>query len=251
MSAPLDGDLTEQIGSAQLLELLEGSFASPCMDLLEMQDTMLAVRLELSPGDVLYSQGSASQYAYIMESGLLQCHTQRDGLGLPDAVSYAGPREWVGLYGALDRHQESVHAVVKTSLLAFHVGQLRHLSASSPRMAELLASRSSTALKRNGCIADGLRHLPADARTVGGLSHLLGLIDPKIEAVQGHSTMHAVLDMAVLGHWLGLSWSDLLECLTKLQGHGALTMDARNIVDVSPQLLFSASGLIAPHPSGG
>ena len=241
---------SELISSFRLTQFLGGSSALLREDSDVSDDTMVGVRLKLSPGDALYKQGSSSPYVYVLESGLVQRHNQLDGSGLSDTVTYAGPREWIGLHDQLGWRQESIDAATHASLLAFPAKDIRALSASSPIITELLARRTSMALKRAWRIGYSLRDLPPCTRTVVGLAYLVRLFDSKIEADQHDSTMSVVLGVAMLGPWLGLSLSDLCQCLGLLQRFGALGYEGTHIIELSPQVLFNASHAMSSMSKG-
>lgn len=231
----------ELISSVNLLQFLGGT-SVPLQAAPDGEDgTMTGVRLSLSPGDALYAQGSPGMYVYLLEAGLVQCRRHGDGFGLPDTVSYAGPGEWIGLYDHQGLRRESVDAATHTSLLALPCSELHALSASSPMIDELLARRSSMALKRDWRVAYSLRDLPPCARTLSSLIHLVRLIDPKIETNPNDVTLRVSLDIAMLGQWLGLPLSELRRCLMHLQSCGALHGDNARIMVLTPRVLFSAS----------
>jgi len=236
---------TELISSAQLIQFLGGHGALTVGDSGGAHDAMMGVKLALSPGDVLYKQGSDSPYVYVLESGLVQCLSQQPGLGLPETVSHAGAKEWLGLYDQPHRRQETVRAVTHTSLLALPMKALNALRASSPLIAELHARRTSMALKRDWRTVYRLRDLPAYTRTVMGLVYLVSLADPERASDQNAPSMEVVLDMGTLAHWLGLPLAELGHCLMQLQRYGALSIDLTRIIDLSPQVLFSVSSSMA------
>jgi CRP-like cAMP-binding protein len=231
----------EWLSSHQLLQWLDGSLtaiygAADCAN-----GTIMAVRLFLSPGDVLYAQGSPSAYVYMLESGLVQCRSHSQGLDGPDAASYVGASEWTGLFNEHGLHLESVEAVAHSSLLALPIGELVALSASSPPIAELLSRCQGLALARDGRLASSLRDLSPYTRTVVGLIHLVHMIDPQLEAGQHESRIWVALNVSMLAHWLGLGLSQVHQYLWQLQRVGALRCNEARIMDVFPQGLFSVS----------
>lgn len=241
---------TELIAASQLARFLGGESGVPHADLGDSQEAMLGVRLDLDPGDGLFMQGSVGHYAYVIESGLIQCHRQHDGLGLPLTVTYVGQQEWIGLHDFVGRREESANAVARTSLLALPVSELHALSASSPEMTELLAGQISSALKRDLRVFSGLCDLPPDLRTVVGLVYLASLIDPQFEKNHSDAPMKVVIDVEMLGYWLGVPSCDLHQHLLKLQGDGGLCLDERHITGLWPQGLVNAF-LAMRHPSQG
>lgn len=231
----------ELISSVHLLHFLGGTSAPSQAAADGADDAMTGVRLTLSPGDALYAQGSPGMYVYLLESGLVQCRRHGDGLGMPDAVSYAGPGEWIGLYDHQGLRRESVDAATHTSLLALPCSELHALSASSPMIDELLARRSSMALKRDWRVAYSLRDLPPCARTLSSLIHLVRLIDPKMETNPNDVSLRVSLDVAMLGQWLGLPLSKVRQCVMHLQSCGALDGDDTRIKVLMPGVLFRTS----------
>jgi CRP-like cAMP-binding protein len=237
----LSSPQAEWPSSHQLLQWLDGSLTAIDGAADGANGTIMAVRLYLSPGDVLYAQGSPSAYVYMLESGLVQCRSHSQGFGGPDAASYVGASEWTGLFGGHGLHLESVEAAAHTSLLALPIGELVALSASSPPTAALLSRCRSLALTRDGRMASSLRDLSPYARTVVGLIHLVHMIDPQPEAGQHESRIWVALDVAMLAHWLGLGLSQVQPYLWQLQRVGALRCNEARIMDVFPQGLFNAS----------
>jgi len=238
------------IESARLAALLEGSTALRRTDQDWARQDVLGVRMDLSPGDVLYARGAFSHYVYVLKSGLMQCQGPSDGLGRPVTVSVVGAGDWIGLCDGTGRHQETVHAAAHTSLLAFARNELCSMSASSPLIASLLARRISLSHARDGQAIRCLPGLPHYARTVVGLINLAYQLDPRLSADQHALTVRVSLDVAMLAQWLGLPLGELQRCLQKLQRLGALCCDHRCIHDLAPQALFKASRTMDFSSSG-
>ena len=231
----------ELIEGARLVALLGSSNELCRADQAWARHALLGVRMDLSPGDVLYARGAVSHYVYVLTSGLMQCHVQSDGLDRPATVSVVRAGDWIGLCDITGRHQESVHAAAHTSLLAFSRSELSAMSASSPLIVSLLARRVSLTHAKEGQVSRCPPGLPPYACTVVGLINLVYQLDPRVAADHQSLTMRVSLDVAMLSQWLGLPLGELQRCLHKLQLLGALCWDDNCIHDLAPQALFKAS----------
>jgi CRP-like cAMP-binding protein len=238
-------EVPDVLTASQLSQRLGGPHALMADGVTELKDGVVAVHLSLRPGDMLYTQGSHSHYAYILESGVMQCSRAQDnGTPVWGTMRYAGTGDWIGLYDRPARRPESTCAVTHASLLALPVNDLRDMAASSSIMAELIARSSSMALKRDWRVAYRLRDLPSYTRAVMGLVYLMHLADPTGSRTDGASTMTVQLDSALFGQWLGLLSDDLTQCLTKLQRYGALKTQNGSIVALMPHVLNSATSTV-------
>lgn len=226
------------VTASQLAQFLGASTDALPAEIADTDVDLLGVQLDLGPGDVLYRQGCISHYVYILQSGLVQCHSQHGGLGLPMAISYAGAQQWVGLHDRAGRRQESVEAAVQTSLLAFPVSELRTLATTSPLMAELLAQRINLAQARDQRMLGSLRALQPEARTAAGLAQLARLMSPHPEAEPPDALIQASISIDLLSDWLGLSVRELIHSLLHLHHAGAVSIDATHITELSPRALF-------------
>lgn len=190
-----------------------------------MRQPLVGVQMDLTPGDVLHVHGSVSHYAYVLESGLVQCHDPCPGLGLPVSINFAGADDWIGLCDRAGRHQQTVRAVTHASVLAFSSGELRALSHASPSMAAMLARRAQLALAREIQVVHRLACLSPHERTVAGLMHLVALCDPAFQRVEPAPTLRLLLDVTMLSGWLGVPLPELQRCLGQLRQVGAVNHD--------------------------
>lgn len=212
----------------------------------EVHDALETIRLELMPGDELYACGTVARYAYIVESGLVQCVVPRrgDGHDLAGSVGFASAGELVGLYDQQERRTESVSMVTRGSLLALPLDELKHTQASSPQLGELIARRMCLAMKRDWRIVYRLRDLPPDQRTAAGLAHLVYLAAPDGLKGADAQTLPVDLSVAVLRRWLGLSVDEVVGCLDQLQHDLAISLKGGRIVAVMPQGILSALNVL-------
>ncbi|MES2088626.1 MAG: hypothetical protein V4532_01390 [Pseudomonadota bacterium] len=212
----------------------------------EAHDALETIRLELMPGDELYACGTVARYAYIVESGLVQCVGPRygDGHDLPGSVGFASAGELVGLYDQQERRSESVSMVTRGTLLALPLDELKHTQASSPQLDELIARRMCLAMKRDWRIVYRLRDLPPDKRTAAGLAHLVYLAAPEGLKGADEQTLPTDLSMAVLRRWLGLSENELVACLDQLQHDAAISLKGDRIVAVKPQGILNVLNVL-------
>jgi|GEM_PF-5600663 len=239
------------VTASQLAQFLGAPTEALPAEIGDTHEALLGVRLDLAPGDTLYRQGCISHYVYVLQSGLVQCHSQHGGLGLPMTISYAGAQQWVGLHDRAGRRQESVEAAVQTSLLAFPVSELRTLGSTSPQMAELLAQRISLAQARDQRILSGLRALHPEARAAAGLAQLARLMTPQPDGERPGALVRSSISIDLLSDWLGLSVRELILSLMPLHHAGAVCIDATHITALSPRALSSeppVSQLVSERP---
>lgn len=212
-------------------------------------EPQVTTELQLQPGDALFAEGSLAAYAYLVKSGILEGMGQRDtGLGLPGTISYACEGDFIGLYEQQARRPEGVRAVTHATLLALPLDDLHRAQKSSPMLAEMVARRSSVAMKRNWHIAYQLRDMLPQARTITGLAYLLRLATP---AGQGCPTAPSLTPVALglegLSRWLGLPMAMLSQQLQWLAQHEILTFKGDCITSLSYQLLKAKPGALGEY----
>lgn len=217
----------------------------------DLHGALEATRLELMPGDELYAQGTVARYAYIVESGLVQCvGHQGDGGDFPGLVGFACAGELVGLYDQQERRSESVSMVTRGTLLALPLDGLKYTQGASPQLAELIARRLCLATKRDWRIVYRLRDLPPDRRAVAGLAHLVYLAAPDGQPTGGGGAMQIDLRVAVLRRWLGLSLNELMDRLEALEHDAALVLKGDRVVALMPQKILSALSALNQKSAG-
>lgn len=206
---------------------------------------MLAIRVQLSPGDVLYVPGAPCQYVYIVESGLLQCVRQYGRAvvgGGAAAVSYVGSKDMIGLHELLEQRQDEVVAVSHASLLALPIAEVRAIEGASALMAESLSRHVSAALKRNWRMVYVLRELSAGPRILMALANLIHLAYPGRQGESCDGPVKVHLDLSMFRAWVGLPVRDLMSCLAQLKSDKVLNYVESRIVELNPRLLLSLSG---------
>jgi CRP-like cAMP-binding protein len=204
-------------------------------------------RLDLEPGDVLYTEGSKAAYAYIVESGLMQCARHvAEVERAASAISYSAARDMLGVQGLPSLHGETATAVTRASLLALPVHDLRDMVRRSALLSELIARPMGQALLRDWRTAYSLRDLPPYARTVAGLSHLVRLAVPQGDAPESGARLAVSIETTALRRWLGLSEQELEKCLAQLARYGALSQHKARIDMLAPDVLLKVSSALRP-----
>lgn len=244
--AAMPGRLPTLVTRAQLRQMLGGPQAAPegCTE--EVGDDLYLVRLQLEPGDVLYAEGAKAAYAYIVESGLIQCERTVDDHS-PEAVSYAASHDLLGSPGPFRQRRESACAITRTTLLAMSADDLHDMAEKSPLLAELIARPMGRALMRDWRTVYRLRDLPPYARTVAGLSHLIRLAMPGRDPAESPSRLQVVIEVSSLCRWLGLSADELDKSLEQLQRYGALTRQNERITALVPEVMLQVSSALRPR----
>lgn len=241
------GQVPTLVTRAALRRMLGGPQAMPegCNE--EVGDDLCLIRVQLEPGDVLYAQGARPTYAYIVESGLIQCERERtEDERSPDAVSYAAAHDLFGHQVSQRQRREGARAITRATLLALPVDDLQDMEARSPLLAELIARPRGHALIRDWRMVYRLRDLPPYARTVAGLSHLIGLAKPGRDPVDPQATLQVVIDVQSLRRWLGLTAEDLDKSLVQLQRYGALVRRKDQIISLVPEVMLQVSDALRP-----
>jgi CRP-like cAMP-binding protein len=203
------------------------------------EEPQVTTELQLQPGDSLFAEGSGAAYAYLVKSGVLQCMGRNDnGLGVPGSISYASEGDLIGLYEQQARRPEGVSAVTHATLLALSLDDLNHAQASSPMLAELVARRSSVAMKRNWHMAYQLRDQPPLARTISGLAYLLRIANPPSQGRPMDANLAPVaLSLEGLSRWLGLPPAAVSQQLEQLAQHQLLSFRGGHVTSLSHELM--------------
>jgi len=199
---------------------------------------LMAVTLDLEPGDTLYTKGTVARYAYIVESGLLQCQEPRQiGQDLPSLVHFASVGDLLGVYEHATRRPESVEAVTASQLIALPLDGLHHMQAAWPVLDELVSRQLSVAMKRNWRVAYSLRDLAPWPRTISALLHL----NDMVHKGKGATLDVMNLDIGVLSDWLSLPIGELKTCLAQLESMNVIEVKAQQIVLLRSQALLDAA----------
>lgn len=249
--SPLYGDIRNtqptMITLAELRRLLGGPQALPEGFNERSAGQLALTRLELEPGDVLYKKGSKVVYAYIVESGLVQCTRQSASDDhAPDVVTYVAAHDVLGIHGSPQHRHETACAVTRTSLLALPVNELREMAAHSALLSELIARPRGQALMRDWRTVYRLRDLPPYARTVAGLSHLIRLAWPDGDLLAPQAAQPVNIETATLCRWLGLDAQALDKSLAQLQRYGALSQQNGHISTLVPDVLLQVFSALRP-----
>jgi CRP-like cAMP-binding protein len=215
----------------------------------EDDDVLQPGRLELTPGDALYAQGTTASYIYIVERGLMQClgrpaDGQRDPLG---PVSFVGTGGLIGRHDQHGRRPEAAVAVTRTHLLGLPQSDLQQLQATAPALAALITRRLSQSLMGGLRVAYRLRDLPVAARILAGLSHMAqasAAVPDALTAVQ--TTLPMMLASATFAHWLGLPLSKLSPYLAQLENAQVLKLADGQITSLKPQVILNATQHLSP-----
>jgi CRP/FNR family transcriptional regulator, anaerobic regulatory protein len=232
---PVQGSVGERNTMADLLRLM----GTDDLDVRGAATIPVPVR-RLHAGESLFHEGARAESIYFVRSGTFKVfRTAEDGY--EQVLGFVGRAEVIG-FDALcsDGHPTESVALEDSTVYALPVRDLFGLAERSPALSRVVHRAASSALTRQGELADVMAAVAAEVRLARFLLHLSQQM-----AACGQSPRRFVLRMSRrdIASYLGVAHETVSRSFTALAGWGMVTVDNREvgITDMAALRAFSRS----------